>query len=105
MTTEEKIAPVLEAFAKIGVDLEEAHQADLEKAIENVADADARAIMDSLAQHIVMHGLASGFQNVARNDVTGSENDIVALIDSNIVGGVEWFDGWLRKVAGEPPAK
>ena len=105
MATSNSVDLVVEAFAKIGVDLTEAHRAELVQMIENVADPDAKAIMDSLAEHIVLHGLAGAFQSAARNDITSSENDIIGVINSNIAGGVDALDAWLRKVAGEAPRR
>lgn len=101
MASAASINPLLQTLAKLGVDVGEADKAQLVGIIENVADADAKAAMDALAQHIVLHGLASTFQNAARSDVTSSEDDIVAILNSNIEGGADAILGWLKQVAGE----
>lgn len=105
MAAADTVAPVLEALAKVGVDVAEAHKAALVQMIEHVADADAKAAMDALADHIVLHGLAGAFQNAARSDVTGSENDIIAILNQNIEGGADAAIAWLKQVASGAPSK
>jgi hypothetical protein len=99
MASPDTVAPVLAAFAKLGVDVGEAHKADLVKMVENVADPDAKTIMDALAANLVEHGVAGMFQNAERNDITSSEGAVIAMINANIEGGADALLAWAQSVA------
>jgi hypothetical protein len=100
MAPQEKVAPVVAALAKLGVDVGEAHKAELVQMLENVADPDAKTMMDAFAANLVEHGIAGAFQNAERNDITSSEGAAIAMINANIEGGADALLAWGQKVAG-----
>ncbi len=104
MASPQTTAAVIQALARLGVDVAEAHKTDLDQMLENVADPDAKTMMDAFATNLVEHGIAGVFQNVERNDITSSEGAVVNMINHNIEGGVDALIAWAQKVAGETPA-
>lgn len=99
MDFEELLKPVVAALAKEEVTLLPAQVGKLKAMVTPLADSDAKAVMDALAAHVTLHGLASAAQQPIRNAITGSEPDVESIINSNIDGGAAAFESWFSDVA------
>ena len=99
MASANLIAPVVSALEAAGANLLAADKAQLEGLIEPLADADAEAIMNALAAHVNLNGLAGALQNPLRNAITGSEPQVASLINENIDGGFNALEAWLEQVS------
>lgn len=95
------IAPVVTALEAAGAILLDQDKAAIEALIDPLADSDAEAVMNALASHITMNGLAGMVQAPLRNAITGSEPTVAGIINANVAGGFDALETWLQKVSAE----
>jgi DNA-binding transcriptional regulator YbjK len=95
-----------QAAAKIGLQFTEAHQAAFIAWFEPIADADAKVLVDGLASHIQINGIASVMQGPIQGAVEGEVPALVTLLNGTVENGAAWVDSWLKSIAAgtAPPA-
>lgn len=99
MSRPDLIAPIITAAEKAGVKLIDEDKAQFEKMLEPLADADANAVVNAIADHIVLHGAAGMLQSPLRNALTGSESALDDVINQNVEGGIDSIESWLAGLA------
>ena len=94
---------LVSALAAVGVELLDEHKEFLEQIVQRYANADTVVVMNALADHLVLHGLAATIQQPIRDTVRASEPQVAAAIGKNVDDAIEALEGWLKKVAAEAP--
>jgi hypothetical protein len=92
-------APLIAAIEAEGAQLLDEHKAQIEKAIEPLADNDANLLVSAIASNIHMNGMASMAQAPLRNALTGSEPQLDAIINSNVGGAFDALETLLTNMA------
>lgn len=73
-------------------------KAAIEQAFDGVADADANKLVDAIASHITMHGLAGIGERPLRDALTGAEPTLDGLINSNAANAIDGLQALLTRL-------
>lgn len=98
------VDPIIKASERAGASWTDAHKAELEAALEDLADGDANKLVSAIAAHINMNGVAGMMQNPIRNALTGSEPELDKIINDNIGGGIDQIEALLEQLGEEAVA-
>ena len=97
-------APLIAALEGLGVKLIDADKQRIEAYVEPLADSDANAIINAIAEHISLNGMASVVQTPLRNALIGAEPNVDSVINANIDGGFDQLEALLTNLAKQSAA-
>ena len=92
-------APLLAALETAGAQILDSDKAKVEAFIEPLADADANAIINAIASHISLNGMAGMVQTPLRNALVGAQPTVDKVINDNVNGGFDALESLLTEMA------